>query len=285
MWGWGNFGHIFDIVWFFTLLIIHLRHKLQCFFNDFHEFDIKTKVTNFALKSLCIALNWFLTWHNWASHCSFWFFETHICSFLIHLLFDVNGICEAIWRALERNVQYCTGFTTCFERPYWSHIDHKLLALRISDVSLFHKRWFLLHLCSEIDDSENGVAKQVAFPPKKCQGCVLFPQPQQQFEILRSNMLTLASTCDKNEGGSAGKSWHTTTASRDSKLGPQVDKQLIGEFRWWWLGRNQNRTMFSFARDIRQKRPPELLGKPKRGKCSLKLMILKSQYFARYNAF
>ena len=134
---------------FFGLLIIHLECKLQCIFNDFHEFVNKKKVTIFALESLCVASNAFLTWPNWASRCSFWFFEMHSWSFFIHPSANVNSLCEAIWRPPERNVQYFIGFTLLFERPYWSHIDHKWPSWRISDISLFRNSWFLRHLCSE----------------------------------------------------------------------------------------------------------------------------------------
>ena len=62
-----------------------------------------------------------------------------------------------------------------------------------------------------------------------------FPGPHQRFEIDKSNMLILARKCGQNEVVSKTKSWHTTTALRDSPLGPQVGKQLFGEWLNSWI--------------------------------------------------
>ena len=122
MWCWGNFGHIFENDWFFTLLIIHLRHKLQWFFNDFHEFDINKKVLSFALESLCIASNAFLSWPYWASRCSFLiFWDAHFAifdKFALWYFWHMWGHLEASWAKCAILYRFYSWFWHQFDINY-----------------------------------------------------------------------------------------------------------------------------------------------------------------------
>ena len=83
-----------------VLFINHLRGKTLCIFIDFYVLSMKTKVVIFALESLCVVLNAFLSCQNWASHGDFWYFQMRICSFLIQTHANIISSYEAFWRLL-----------------------------------------------------------------------------------------------------------------------------------------------------------------------------------------
>ena len=82
------------------------------------------------------------------------FFGMTTCSFLICAIAHVNSSCGAIWRHLERNIQYYQCFIRVFERLYWGYVDLTQWVLLICLFCYSLESRFLRHLFSHFNNFE-----------------------------------------------------------------------------------------------------------------------------------